>query len=230
MKIRYYAHACFRLEAGGCSVVTDPYTPGEISGFEPIREPADQVILSSTDDLFHSDPSHVDGDPKVIEALELGPEARESDGLQIRGFPTRERFHWHFLLHLAWPRPNAMYHITFPGEEMRVFHTGDVGRPFKEKHLAALEGQVDVMLAITGDVHTIRLDDLDTAIRRIRPRVVIPMHYYNPKGKIPDIFPVETFTDRYPAESVVRVGGSDVELERGSLGEETRIYVLEPCR
>ncbi len=28
MKITFYAHASFRLEADGLAVITDPYTPG----------------------------------------------------------------------------------------------------------------------------------------------------------------------------------------------------------
>lgn len=230
MKIRYYAHACFRLESNGCSVVTDPYTPGEISGFEPIREPADHVILSTHQDMFHNDPTHVDGDPQVIQALELPAEGQQFGAFSLRGFPTRERFHWWGPWAFSWPRRNAMYNIAFAEEGMRVLHTGDIGKPLKARHLATLEGQVDVMLAITGGVHNIELDDLEQAIARIRPKVVIPMHYYNPKGKIPDILPVTAFTERQPADAVVWVGGSELELELDRLGEEMRIYVLEPCR
>ncbi len=81
MKIRFYAHASFRLEADGLSVITDPYTPGpQNSGFDPIDEPADIVIMSSATDSFHSDPSHVRGDPTVVNALELPPE-----GADVRG-------------------------------------------------------------------------------------------------------------------------------------------------
>ena len=51
MKIRFYAHASFRLEADGLAVITDPYTPGpQNSGFDPIDEPADVVIMSSATD------------------------------------------------------------------------------------------------------------------------------------------------------------------------------------
>ena len=75
MKIRFYAHASFRLEVDGLAVITDPYTPGpHNSGFDSIDEPADVVIMSSATDPFHSDPSHVRGDPTVVNALELPPE------------------------------------------------------------------------------------------------------------------------------------------------------------
>lgn len=64
MKLTFYAHARFRLETPEVSVVTDPYTPG-MSGFEPI----DVVIMNSATDRFHSDPSHVRGQPIAVNTL-----------------------------------------------------------------------------------------------------------------------------------------------------------------
>jgi L-ascorbate metabolism protein UlaG (beta-lactamase superfamily) len=91
VKIRFYAHANFRLEVDGLAVITDPYTPGpQNSGFHPIDELADMVIMSSATDDFHSDPSHVRGDPTVVNALELPPEGAEVWGLHIRLFPAME--------------------------------------------------------------------------------------------------------------------------------------------
>ena len=34
MRITWYGHACFRLDAGGLAIVTDPYTPDD-AGLEP---------------------------------------------------------------------------------------------------------------------------------------------------------------------------------------------------
>ncbi len=90
MKITFYAHASFRLETPELSVVTDPYTPG-VSGFAPIDEPADLVIMSSATDRFHSDPSHIRGEPTVVNALlDVPPEGSTVHGVPIRAFPTSE--------------------------------------------------------------------------------------------------------------------------------------------
>jgi hypothetical protein len=91
MKIKFYAHASFRLEGQGVSIVTDPFTPGpKASGFDPIDEPADLVIMSSATDRFHSDPSHVRGEPTVINALEAPAEGITVKGVSIRTFPSME--------------------------------------------------------------------------------------------------------------------------------------------
>ena len=226
MKIRFYAHASFRLEADELSVITDPYTPGpQNSGFDPIDEPADIVIMSSATDDFHSDPSHVRGDPTVVNALELPPEGTEVRGLHIRPFPAMESMTFDFGRD---PDANALYLFTLGG--LHVLHMGDIGNPVPQEHLDALRGNVDLLFALTGAHATIALDDLDAAIDAIGPRVVIPMHYYSPRGVL-DIEPVDAFLERHPAESITRVGGPELELTPESLPTEApHIYVLEQSR
>lgn len=226
MKIRFYAHASFRLEADGLSVITDPYTPGpQNSGFASIDEPADIVIMSSATDPFHSDPSHVRGDPTVVNALELPPEGADVRGLHIRPFPAMESMTFDFGRD---PDANALYLFTLGG--LRVLHMGDIGNPVPQEHLDALRGNVDVLFALTGAHATIALDDLDAAIDAIGPRVVIPMHYFSSRGVL-DIEPVDTFLQRHPTDSITRVGGPQLELTPESLPTEAPdIYVFEQSR
>lgn len=230
MKIKFYAHACFRLEADGLVVITDPYTPGPgHSGFDPIEEAADVVIMSSATDAFHSDPSHVRGKPVIVNALELPPEGTEARGIPIRSFPAYESKTFDYQSEFGRdPDANALYHFTLGG--LRVLHMGDIGNPVAREHLDALRGQVDILLALTGEHATIALDDLDDAIKTIGPRVVIPMHYFNPRGVL-KIEPVERFLDRLSSASVTRVGGPELELTPETLPSDApHIYVLEQSR
>lgn len=226
MKIRFYAHASFRLEVDGFAVITDPYTPGpHNSGFDSIDEPADVVIMSSATDSFHSDPSHVRGDPTVVNALELPPEGAEARGLHVRPFPAMESMTFDFGRD---PDANAMYLFTLGG--VRVLHMGDIGNPVSREHLDALRGNVDLLFALAGAHATIALDDLDAAIEAIGPPLVIPMHYYSSRGVL-DIEPVDAFLERYQADSVTWVNGSELELTPESLhAEALHIYVLEQSR
>lgn len=226
VRITFYAHASFRLEADGLSVVTDPYTPGpEGSNFDPIDEPADLVIMSSATDSFHSDPSHVRGDPTIVNALELPPEGKDVLGLRIRPFPAMESMTFDFGRD---PDANALYLFTLGG--LRVLHMGDIGNPVPEEHLEKLRGNVDVLFALAGAHATISLDDLDNAIAAIGPRVIIPMHYFSPRGRL-EIEPVDTFLERFPESSVTRVGGPELELTPESLpADAPHVYVLEQSR
>jgi hypothetical protein len=91
MKIKWYGHACFRIEGYGINIVTDPYTP-EVAGLDPVDEPADVVIMSSATDKFHSYSSMVTGDPKVLNALEIASResAVEVNGVVFEALPTME--------------------------------------------------------------------------------------------------------------------------------------------
>ena len=230
MKITFYAHASFRLEGDGLTVITDPYTPGR-SKFDPINEPADIVLMSSATDEFHSDPSHVLGNPEVVNTLHLPPEGRTVKGLKVRSFPATESLTFDYQSEYGRdPDANALYHFEIGG--LRFLHMGDIGTSVPQGHLDALTGQVDVLLALTGEHATIALDDLDDAIAQIGPRAVIPMHYFHPKGVL-KIEPVEKFAARLPTDRVTRVGAASMTLTPDMLppaGAPPHIYVLEQSR
>ena len=230
MKITFYAHASFRLEADGLVVITDPYTPGPKpgSGFNPINEGADLVIMSSSTDTFHSDPSHIQGNPVVIDALELPPEGTTVQGVPIRAFPAMESLEFDFQGEFGRnPDANALYLFTLGG--LRVLHLGDTGNPIPPEHIDALRGNVDIMLALAGAHATIAYDDLDAAITAIDPRVIIPMHYYHPRGWL-QIEPVDSFLQRYPDNMITRVGDTYIEFTPDTLPAQQHIYVLEQSR
>ena len=228
MRIKFYAHASFRFEADGIALITDPYTPG-ISGFAPIDEPADLVIMSSATDDFHSDASHVRGNPIVVNALELPPEGTVVRDVPIRSFEAYESKTFDYQGEAGRdPDANALYHFTLGG--LRVLHMGDLGNPVDPAQLEALRGDVDIMLALTGAHATIALDDLDRAIETIGPRMVIPMHYWHARGVL-KIEPVDRFLERFPAEQITRIDGPEVEVTADTLPTgKPRIIVLEQAR
>ncbi len=221
MKIKWYGHACFRIEGDGIVIVTDPYTP-EVAGLNPVDEPADVVVMSSTTDRFHSGFSMVPGDPKILNALEIaGRGPVEVNNVVFEALPTMES-----LKHKESPDENAIYRFELEG--ISILHLGDLGNPLTAEQLTLLRGRVDILLALTGGPPTIELEDLEWTIEEIGPRVVIPMHYQIPKLKL-NILPLEAFTARYPDDVVTRVGTREVEFSFDTLPRTLRIYVLEPA-
>jgi len=221
MKIKWYGHACFRIEGDSIAIVSDPYTP-EVAELNPVDEPADMVVMSSATDRFHSDASMVPGDPKILNALEIaGTGPVEVNNVVFEALPTMES-----LTHKENPDENAIYRFELEG--ISILHLGDLGNPLTDEQLALLRGRVDILLALTGGPPTIELKDLEWTIEEIGPRVVIPMHYQIPKLKL-DILPLEAFTARYPDDVVTRVGATEVEFSPDTLPCTLRIYVLEPA-
>ena len=221
MKIKWYGHACFRIEGDDIVIVTDPYTP-EVAGLDPMDEFADVVVMSSATDRFHSDASMVPGYPKILNALEIsGRGPVEVNNVVFEALPTMES-----LRHKESPDENAIYRFELEG--ISILHLGDLGNPLTDEQLALLRGRVHILLALTGGPPTIELEDLERAIEEIRPRVVIPMHYQIPKLKL-DILPLEAFTSRYPEEAVTRVWVTEVKFSLDTLPRTLRVYVLEPA-
>jgi L-ascorbate metabolism protein UlaG (beta-lactamase superfamily) len=221
VRVTWYGHACFRVEAGGLAVVTDPYTP-ETSGFAPVREPAEIVVRSSPDDRFHCNAAMIPGEPELVESVDLarvGP--RTVRGIEFDAFATRES-----LVHKEQPLDNAMYRFSMDG--VRILHMGDLGNPLEPEHLDRLRGQVDLLFALAGGPPTIDLEDLDRAIAEIRPRLVVPMHFGVPQLKI-SALPVDVFLSRHGDEVVRRIGSPSFELDGAPLPEATEIWVLDPA-
>ena len=224
MKITFYAHASFRLETPEVSIITDPYTPG-VTGFAPIDEPADLVIMSSATDRFHSDPSHITGQPTIVNALlDVPPDGITVRDVPIRAFPTSESLTFDYGRD---PDSNAMYLFTLGG--VRVLHMGDARNAIAPAVLDRLSGQVDVLLALTGAHATIPLDDLDHAIAAIGPRLIIPMHYWHPRGVL-KIEPVEQFLQRHSETTIHRHAGPSLTIDPGQWPEAPQIAVLTQAR
>jgi L-ascorbate metabolism protein UlaG (beta-lactamase superfamily) len=82
---------------------------------------------------------------------------------------------------------------------------------------------------LSGGVHNIEVDDMKRAIDEIGPRIVVPMHYFSPKGRL-KILPVDEMARRFPADRVVRVGSSELEILPETLPAETHLYILDQAR
>ena len=237
MRIKWYAHACLRLEGDGVSIITDPYTPHK-SGFAAISESADIVVRSSDDDSAHANAAMIPGSPEVVTAthiLELeaedsslstkGPGCQGSSsylsraGIPFSAIPAMESMRVKLQ-----PRANAMYRFVVEG--IRIVHFGDVGNCLQEWQLEQM-GAVDVAIVPTGGPPTIELDDLHVALDALRPAVTIPMHHDLPGCKFPKMADVRAFTRRYPASRVFWADTSEVELHRATLPAPSEVWVLQ---
>ncbi len=54
MRITWYGHAAFLVETQGLRVILDPYRSPDSGGYLPIDEPADLVVVSHEEDVYHS--------------------------------------------------------------------------------------------------------------------------------------------------------------------------------
>ena len=112
----------------------------------------------------------------------------QEKNIVFKFMPSRES-----LVHKKTPRENAFYRFEMEG--IKIAHLGDVGNKLSERQQNFLEG-VDLLIAPTGGPPTIDLDDLYETVQKIKPKIVIPMHYKIPGPKF-HMFPVEEFLNMF---------------------------------
>lgn len=94
---------------------------------------------------------------------------------------------------------------------LRVAHFGDLGCRLSEEQAALLMG-LDAVMVPVGGYYTIDAGQAKELVDRIRPRVVIPMHYRGETFGFEVLGTVESFADR--CEVVVEYPGAFLELTK----------------
>ena len=163
-------------------IAMDPYSPSVVAAavgvdqavFD-IRLQADTVVVSSLTDKAHGHHQLVDGNPKVINALDvaLGTSDARINGEPLVTVQAAEAPH-----HPEGPDDNAMY--AFKAGDLWILHMGDLGYGVGAEELAPFAGRCDVLLALTGEDLTLRLDELEPMIDILDPTWIVPMHYRLP--------------------------------------------------
>jgi len=215
MKIKWLGHSAFAITSSdGTAILTDPYRPGAFGGairHAPIRERFDVVTVSHK----HADHDGVDGlagNPTVVDTVGHC----ESQGVPIDGIAT-----FHDKSGGSQRGSNIVFCLNVDG--LRVCHLGDLGHIPDDATCAAL-GDVDVLLTPVGGTFTIDANEAWQLIEKLRPSVVIPMHFKTPKIGF-DLASIDKFTAGKP--NVVQAGSSEVELTRETLPPKLQVIVLE---
>jgi L-ascorbate metabolism protein UlaG (beta-lactamase superfamily) len=220
MRITWYGHAAFLIEAQGLRIILDPYRSPDSGGYEPIAEPADIVAVSHENDRYHSHLGQIVPPFEVVRGLELPPGGREVRGIRfeaVRVFETPEK------------KPgDEVTVLHFRTEGLHVVFLGDLGHPLSEEELGPIRG-ADVVLAAAGGPPTIDFPVIPPLLDAIGPRVVIPMHYKTPRINL-NIQPVERFLEALPDWPVLRPGGSTYEIGPSGLPASRCIVSLEHAR
>lgn len=221
MKITWFGHAAFGIEAGGVRVVLDPYRSPDVGGYAPIDEPADVVAVSHENDRYHSHLGQIRGRFEVLRGLELPAGGVEVRGIRFEAVPCFET-----------PEKLPGDEVTilhFRAEGLHVVHLGDLGHALDDAELAPLRG-ADIVLAPAGGPPTIDFPLIRPLLEALDPRLVIPMHYLIP-GKIDlKIQPVERFLRELPEWPIERPSRPWVEYRPDTLPPTRRVVRLEPAR
>jgi Predicted Zn-dependent hydrolases of the beta-lactamase fold len=114
--------------------------------------------------------------------------------------------------------------FCFVVDGVRLCHLGDIGHQPSDQLLSQI-GEVDVLLIPTGGVYTIDPRGANQVCEKIKPSIVIPMHYMTAKRTGPPLEKVDEFVKL--RTNVRMMDTSDVEFEKQRLPAVTETMVLK---
>ena len=214
MEIKYLGHASFLIKTKKAKIVTDPFDP-QMVGLKFPKVEADIVTISHQ----HQDHNRSDlvlGNPTIFD----WPGEFEKMGVRIFGFKS-----YHDKEKGAKRGENIVFKIEAEG--ISVVHCGDLGLVPDDDFLDRL-GNIDILLLPVGGFYTIDVNEAYQLVKKIEPRIVIPMHYNHPKLNqqvFRSLLSVEEFTRKFGIEKVE--GLPKIVYKKEEEEEGVRVVVLE---
>lgn len=221
IRLTWHGHACFTIDNNKWILAIDPYKP-EMIGYPPLRIKA-HAMLASHQHEDHNYHAAVDFLPapeaEVIQHLaadDAWPEQMHSSTYFYKTVASK-----HDAAGGKKRGENTIHIIRSKG--ISIAHLGDLGHEL-DKGLVDAIGAVDLLLLPVGGHYTIDAKQAVQAIKQLKPRNVVPMHYQIGFGTLP-IAMVDQFLERINALFTVKDLGGPVLHFDGS--EEKNCFLFQ---
>jgi L-ascorbate metabolism protein UlaG (beta-lactamase superfamily) len=206
MNIQYYGHSCFKITTKPAGRATEDVTiffdPFDKStGLRPPQGQAD-IIFVSHQHSDHNNTEALKGNPIIIDT----PGEYAVKGINITGTDSfhdnkngEERGH------------NTIF--TIDSENIKVCHLGDLGGDLTPQQIEEMEA--DILFIPIGGTYTLDGKKASELIRKIEPKIVIPMHY-KIKGSVIKIDDEKKFCNEAgncPKERISKINIKEKDLE-----------------
>lgn len=211
MNIQYYGHSCFKITAKPAgrgqedvNVFIDPFDKS--IGLRPPQGQADLVLISHSH-AGHNNSEALKGNPSVIDI----PGEYSVKGINIVGIGS-----FHDSNSGQDQGINTIYILEV--ENIKICHLGDLGTDLTEKQMGEIDG-VDILMIPIGGKYTIDAKKAIELVRKLEPKIVIPMHY-KINGSTKDIADEKEFCNEIgncSAEKVSKINIKQKDLEGKSM-------------
>ncbi len=178
-KLIYLGHSSFLIKSNNYSLVVDPYQNGSVPNLRfPKIEEVDKVICSH---------EHSDHNAKEMVRIKANPNEVKISSIRV---PHD---------HEKGAKRGLNDINIFDVDGYKVVHLGDTGCVLDEKTLEPIKN-CDVLLAPINGFFTIGPNELKTIASIVKPRILIPMHYYMEKYQsgYQDGYMIDTFLKLFP--------------------------------
>jgi len=210
--VRFLGHAAFRITSPqGVSAVTD------FAGFWGPDDPPDIVTMNKAH-ATHWTPAP---DPRIPHVLRgWNPDGGEAmhdlalGDMIVRNVPTDIRS-WDGVVE---PLANSIF--VFEVADLCIGHLGHLHHKPTEIQYGMI-GRLDVVMAPVDGGYTMNLPAMIEVLKRLRARVVIPMHWFGPANL--DRF-LAGMADEF---AIRRVGAAEMALSAATLPDRPTVMVLD---
>lgn len=209
LQIRWHGHACWEI-TNDKTLVTDPHD-GKSIGI-PAPSVTGDIILVSHDHYDHNSVKSVEKDgSKVI----LDGRKRTIDNIEIKGVDS-----FHDEAGGAKRGNNIIYKFTMDG--IKFCHMGDLGHELDDDTANKLV-DVDILFIPIGGTFTIDDKKAWNVVNKIKPKIIVPMHYKIGGLSLPIAGP-DSFLDQSKCK-VLHVG-NEIDIEKEDLPDEPEVWTF----
>ena len=217
VEVRWFGHAFVLITTpAGVRIAMDPF--GRI-GY-PMPEVEADVVTVSHAHGDHSNAAFIWFDPKVLQGLEPGGKAwadidYQGKDVRIRSFPA-----YHDKVQGKQRGLNSLFLVEVAG--LRIVHMSDIGQIPSQPVLDSL-GRIDLLFVPVGGNFSIDAKEATETVARLKPSVVVPIHYKTDATASWPISDEQAFVRGKPG---VKSIGHRVKISKDTLPQETEIWVM----
>ena len=212
MLIRWHGHSCFEIcSDDDTTVVTDPHD-GKSIGIKPPMV-ASNIVLMSHDHFDHNC-------ERIVQGLDKKP-VTKAGAHNVKGIPILGVASFHDEEEGKKRGQNVIFRFEVDG--FSLCHLGDLGQMLDDDQVEKI-GSVDILFVPVGGTFTLDASMAWKVVKKLRPRVIIPMHF-RIGGLSLSIAPVDEFLAKAKADNVVKVG-NEIEMTEEDMPEEQEVWVF----
>jgi L-ascorbate metabolism protein UlaG (beta-lactamase superfamily) len=217
IEIKWFGHSFFQITSStGTRIITDPFGA---MGF-PMPEVWPHIVTIGREHGNHNNAALAKGAPIVLRGLREGVDEWNQINTSFRdvliyNVPVHQRGAPGYSMSMK----GAAFVFELDG--LCILHSGDVSDPFNEDQLQLI-GHVDILLQTIGGVYTIGPEGARQVIEQLKPKVVVPMHYWYQMNVL------ERFTSG--PYKVREFNTNSFVVSKDTLPEEPEIFVLKVLR
>lgn len=214
IELKWFGHSFFQItSSNGTRIITDPFGA---MGF-PMPEVWPHLVTIGREHGNHNNAGLAKGSPVVLRGLKDGREEWNEINLTFRDVLIYNvPIHQRGMIGITTSLRGSAF--VFEMDGLCILHSGDVSESFNEDQLQLI-GHVDILLQTISGAYTIGPERAKQIIEQLKPKVVIPMHYWFHTNVL------ERFTDGpYRVRSL---NTNSITFSKETLPLETEIFILK---